>query len=168
MDNGFINAGMPVSGVTCCLRPVRCRRLFARLQHCPSDWVSKNQQNSLCIGTQRVLDFPHPSPSALLWRSRVDEVIVVKKEIQRARRERAARQLQGMWGRACRECGDASILAMAAGAGIAEPGWRWSGCWGASRVNGSSSWQAGERHGHQGLPEHGLILVKQRWPFCWG
>lgn len=125
-------------------------------------WVSKNQQYSLCTGEREGLGFliciSFRSPLKV---KSVDEVTVVKKEMQRVRRERSARQLPGVGGRPCRECGVASILATPAGTGTAEPGFQCSGCWGAG-LPGSSSWQPGERH--QGLPEPGLTLVLGS---CW-
>lgn len=96
MDSGFIIAGMPVSVVTCCLRPVRCRRLFARLQHCISGWGSRKQQYSLCTGEIEGLGFlTCISFCSPLKVKRVDEVIVVKKEIQGVRRERLQGESQG-------------------------------------------------------------------------
>lgn len=80
MDSGFIIAGMPVSVITCCLRAVSCRRLFARLQHCTAGWVSKKHQYGLCIGEIEDLGFLTCIPFCCpLKVKRVDEIIVVKK-----------------------------------------------------------------------------------------
>lgn len=170
MDSGFITACMSVFVVMCCLRPVRCRRLFTRLQHCrvsKSDWVSKKHQYSLCIGETEDLGFltciPFRSPLKV---KRVDEIIDVNKEIQRVRRERAAKWERGK--AAARDEGQTpqgvSVVVHPSwlcqqGPGMAEPGFHWCGCWGAGLPR-SSSKQAGERHRHEGLPEQSLILVE--------
>lgn len=106
----------------------------------------------------------HPFPLSSEGQ-RVDEIIDVKKEIQRVRRERAAR---GERGKAAAR-GEGQTLQAGSvvvhpswlcqqGPGVAEPGFHWCGCWGAA-LTGSSSEQAGERLGQEGLPELSLILV---------